>query len=103
MSLQLYVLLFDIVYRQVDKGAIKFVLSGAHVMCPGLTHKDSHMVPLQANQYVAIYAAGFKHAMAIGKTVMSDNDVRDINKGVAVEIYHHMLDGLWHNKTIDTK
>ena len=22
---------------QVDKGAIKFVLSGAHIMCPGLT------------------------------------------------------------------
>ena len=24
-------------HQQVDKGAIKFILSGAHVMCPGLT------------------------------------------------------------------
>lgn len=26
---------------RVDKGAIKFVLSGANIMCPGLTHVDA--------------------------------------------------------------
>lgn len=28
---------------QVDKGAIRFVLGGAHIMCPGLTSKGGKM------------------------------------------------------------
>ena len=28
---------------QVDKGAIKFVLSGANIMCPGLTSPGARM------------------------------------------------------------
>lgn len=28
---------------QVDKGAIKFVLSGANIMCPGLTSPGAKM------------------------------------------------------------
>ena len=28
---------------QVDKGAIKFILSGANIMCPGLTSKGAKM------------------------------------------------------------
>ena len=28
---------------QVDKGAIKFVLKGANIMCPGLTSPGGHM------------------------------------------------------------
>ena len=27
--------------QQVDKGAIRFVLSGANIMCPGLTHPNA--------------------------------------------------------------
>ena len=27
--------------QQVDKGAIRFVLSGANIMCPGLTHANA--------------------------------------------------------------
>lgn len=29
---------------QVDKGAIKFVLSGANIMCPGFTSPGTHVV-----------------------------------------------------------
>jgi len=28
---------------QVDKGAIRFILGGAHIMCPGLTSKGGDM------------------------------------------------------------
>ena len=28
---------FILPHQQVDKGAIKFILSGANIMCPGLT------------------------------------------------------------------
>lgn len=30
---------------QVDRGAIRFVLGGAHVMCPGLTSKGGRVDP----------------------------------------------------------
>lgn len=32
--------------EQVDKGAIKFVLSGANIMCPGLTSPGAVLTPV---------------------------------------------------------
>lgn len=38
---------------QVDKGAIRFILSGANVMCPGLTSPGARMdTPLPADTIV---------------------------------------------------
>lgn len=162
-----------------DKGAIKFVLSGANIMCPGLTsagatmhdevrvrtrvlaHASVHTAGLEPNEAactvhhlfkasgaacchprphahrlrpempcgsrtphapsrapsppppqthshphpnsaqvgegapVAIYAEGKEHAMAVGYTKLSTADIRSVNKGVAVELMHHLNDGLW--------
>ena len=39
-------------------GAIKFVLSGANIMCPGLTHPNAKMTPCPENTVVAIFAEG---------------------------------------------
>lgn len=36
------------------------------------------------NEIVLIMAEGKKHALAIGKTVMSTDDIKSINKDVAV-------------------
>jgi len=39
--------------QQVDRGAIRFVLSGAHIMCPGLTSAGARMTPeLQSGSLV---------------------------------------------------
>jgi malignant T-cell-amplified sequence len=44
---------------QVDKGAIRFVLGGANIMCPGFTSPGGSMpVSLEAGHPVAIYAEG---------------------------------------------
>lgn len=44
---------------QTDKGAIRFVLGGANIMCPGFTSAGGHLPEgLQAGQPVAIYAEG---------------------------------------------
>ena len=38
---------------QVDKGAIRFILSGANIMCPGLTSRGARMdTPIEQNQVV---------------------------------------------------
>ncbi|KAI9290936.1 hypothetical protein K502DRAFT_163550 [Neoconidiobolus thromboides FSU 785] len=81
---------------QVDKGAIKFILSGANIMCPGLTSKGADMpVSLPEESIVAIFAEGKKHPLAIGITKMSTEDIKKINKGNGVDLVHYLNDGLW--------
>ena len=62
---------------RVDRGAIKFVLKGADVMCPGLTSAGGRLgdVELPTETAVAIQAEGKEHAVAIGITKMSTRDM----------------------------
>jgi predicted RNA-binding protein (TIGR00451 family) len=39
----------------VDKGAIRFVLSGANIMCPGLTSPGARMTPCPKGAIVVIF------------------------------------------------
>jgi PUA domain protein len=68
-----YVIVPDMLPKmQVDKGAIKFVLGGANIMCPGLTHPTgSYMDPVEEHTIVAVIAEGKQYAMAVGMTQMS--------------------------------
>ena len=84
---------------QVDKGAIKFVLSGANVMCRGLTSAGGALdTDLPVGASVAVYAEGKEHALAIGALTMSTADIKALNKGIAVEVFHFLGDDLWRAK-----
>lgn len=61
--------------EQVDKGAIRFVLSGANIMCPGLTSPGAFMTKVDKGTVVAIMAEGKNHALAIGQTTLSTDDM----------------------------
>ncbi|CAA3016161.1 malignant T-cell-amplified sequence 1 homolog [Olea europaea subsp. europaea] len=81
---------------QVDRGAIKFVISGANIMCPGLTSPGGALDnEVEAETPVAIMAEGKQHALAIGFTKMSAKDIRNVNKGIGVDNMHYLNDGLW--------
>ena len=80
---------------QVDRGAIRFVLSGANIMAPGLTSAGGCMAEVEEGAVVAITAEGKEHALAIGVTTMSTADIRSQNKGIAVETTHYLKDDLW--------
>lgn len=81
---------------QVDRGAIKFILGGANIMCPGFTSKGGSLpCEMGAELPVAIYAEGKEHAIAVGMTKMSTKDIVSVNKGIAVETVHFLLDGLY--------
>ena len=80
---------------QVDCGAIKFILSGANVMAPGLTSKGGDMEAVDKGAIVGIYAEGKQHSMGIGQTLASTEEIRLANKGVAIELIHYLNDGLW--------
>ncbi|XP_064481401.1 malignant T-cell-amplified sequence 1 homolog [Ornithodoros turicata] len=87
-------------WQQVDKGAIRFVLSGANIMCPGLTSPGAIMTPAPKGTVVAVMAEGKQHPLAVGLTAMSTEDIASINKGIGVENVHYLNDGLWHMKPI---
>ncbi len=61
--------------QQVDKGAIKFVLSGANIMCPGLTSPGGRLTQCDKNQIVVIMAENKQHALAIGQTKLSSAEM----------------------------
>ncbi|ODV77819.1 uncharacterized protein CANTADRAFT_281937 [Suhomyces tanzawaensis NRRL Y-17324] len=84
---------------QVDRGAIKFVLSGANIMCPGLTSAGADLPEenLEEGSIVTIYAEGKETALAVGKLLMSTNDIKSINKGHGIELLHYLGDGLWNH------
>eukprot|EP01089_Gocevia_fonbrunei_P023460 TRINITY_DN991_c0_g1_i2.p1 TRINITY_DN991_c0_g1~~TRINITY_DN991_c0_g1_i2.p1 ORF type:complete len:181 (+),score=37.24 TRINITY_DN991_c0_g1_i2:62-604(+) len=85
---------------QVDRGAIKFVMSGANIMCPGLTSAGGKMDDVPTNTPVAVMAEGKKHALAIGLTKMSSEEIRTNNKGIGVDNIHYLNDGLWKAKLL---
>ena len=57
---------------QVDKGAIKFVLNGADIMCQGLTSPGGQINDVKQDQIILIKAEGKEIPLAIGKMTMDD-------------------------------
>ncbi|XP_075250742.1 malignant T-cell-amplified sequence 2-like [Convolutriloba macropyga] len=83
-------------HQQVDKGAIPFVLSGADVMCPGLTSAGGSLADTKIDDVVAITAEGKQHAMAVGKMILDSEQIRTQNKGHGIRNLNVMCDGLWY-------
>ncbi|GMM37250.1 translation machinery-associated protein 20 [Saccharomycopsis crataegensis] len=84
---------------QVDRGAIKFVLGGANIMCPGLTSKGAQLPEgdeLHKDDVVIVKAEGKENALAVGKLVMDVQDIKNLNKGIGIELIHYLGDGLWN-------
>lgn len=81
---------------QCDKGAIKHILSGSDIMCPGLTSPGGKMTEgLERGTVVSITAEGKKQPMGIGITVLGTDEIRKQNKDVGIELIQHLNDGLW--------
>lgn len=103
---------------RIDRGAIRFVLSGATLMAPGLTSKggrlplDGKLVEgqemeqkvdeeghwsreLLKGEPVVIVAEGKEEACAVGTLVASTSEVKEKGKGPVVEDAHFLGDGLW--------
>jgi len=84
---------------KVDRGAIRFLLAGANMMCPGLTSAGGYLppdeTPLEAGTAVAIFAEGKEHAAGIGITKLSTIEMKQVNKGIGVETITYLGDDLW--------
>lgn len=52
-------------HMQVDKGAIKFILSGANIMCPGLTSPGAKMTKVEAETVVVSFSIVFFKSLIV--------------------------------------
>ena len=55
---------------------------------------------IPAERLVAIHAEGKEHAVGVGITKLSTEDMKKINKGVAVETATYLGDDLWSLQTL---
>jgi len=83
----------------IDRGAIRFVLSGAALMVPGLTSAGGRLPEkedeVQAGEVVAISAEGKEEICLIGQLDMGTEEMKEKKKGVAMSGGHYLGDGLW--------
>ena len=90
---------FILPHVRIDRGAIRFLLAGAHMMCPGLTSAGGWLPSaddaLPAGTPVAFEAEGKEYAVGIGLTKLGTEEMKNINKGVAVESVTYVGDDLW--------
>ena len=99
---------------RIDRGAIRFVLSGATLMAPGLTSTGGRLPSgdeeevgsygveewyggreLEKGEPVVIRAEGKEEACAVGVLSMGTKEVKEKGKGPVVEESHYLGDGLW--------
>ncbi|KAI0163535.1 hypothetical protein LQW54_011242 [Pestalotiopsis sp. IQ-011] len=98
---------------RIDRGAIRFVLSGATLMAPGLTSaggrlpsgkggdpeglddEDRWSRELEKGEPVVVRAEGKTEACAVGFLVEGTKAVKDKGKGPVIEDAHYLGDGLW--------
>ncbi|CEF65090.1 Malignant T-cell-amplified sequence 1 [Strongyloides ratti] len=87
---------FILPHQQVDKGAIKFILNGSNIMCPGLTSPGGKITEgLDKGTITAIMAEGKEHALAIGCMKMSSEEIVKKNNDIGIDTIHYLNDGLW--------
>ncbi|KAF4585372.1 translation machinery-associated protein 20 [Ophiocordyceps camponoti-floridani] len=97
---------------RIDRGAIRFVLSGATLMAPGLTSAGGRLPvgggedgedgdgrwgrELGKGEGVVVMAEGKTEACAVGVLVCGTEEVKAKGKGPVMEDAHFLGDGLWN-------
>jgi len=84
---------------QIDRGAIRFVLSGAALMAPGLTSPGGRLPEkehaIEAGNVVAVKAEGKKEVCLVGVLKQGTEEMKAKGKGVVMDEGHFLGDGLW--------
>ncbi len=76
----------------VDAGAVRFVVNGADIMCPGIVSADSE---IKEGDLVIIKEETHEKPLAIGRALMSGEDMVG-DSGKAIKSLHYVGDKLWN-------
>ena len=78
-------------------GAVKFMCNGANVMRPGIkTHTE-----FDEGQVVCVVEESQHKFLAVGKAMMSSQEMDAVDKGEVVKNIHYISDKFWEvGKTI---
>ncbi len=79
-------------YATVDMGAINFVIKGADIMSPGIV--DAY-TELNKGDIVVVNEESHKKPIAVGKCLISGQEMIDNNKGKAIKNLHYVGDSIW--------
>ncbi|MGI0045827.1 MAG: PUA domain-containing protein [Nitrosotalea sp.] len=77
----------------VDPGAIKFVCNGANVMRPGI----KSYTDFQKDQVICVVEQTHNKFLAIGKSLVSSDEMPNITKGEVVKNLHYISDKYWES------
>jgi len=77
---------------KVDAGAVRFVVSGADVMRPGITEIDD---TIEENDPVIIIEQTHGKALAIGSALYSGIEMKKLEKGKCIKNLHYVGDEIW--------
>lgn len=77
----------------IDKGAVKFISSGADVMRPGITEIDK---ALKKGEIVSIVDSVYKIPVAIGEALFDGQEMASMKSGKVIKNLHHVGDDMWN-------
>lgn len=78
-------------YVKIDMRAIKFVCNGADIMRPGIIN----YAEFDKNKIVCIKEEKHDNFLAIGKSLVDSNEIKNMEKGKIIKNLHYIGDRFW--------
>jgi PUA domain protein len=78
-------------YVMVDMGAVKFMCKGANVMRPGIKKYSE----FKKGDIVCVVEESHHKFLAIGKTLVSSQELESMEKGEVMKNLHYISDKYW--------
>ncbi|MEK6921195.1 MAG: DUF1947 domain-containing protein [Nanoarchaeota archaeon] len=79
----------------VDMGAVKFVVSGADIMRPGIVEMESE---ISTGDFVVVVDVNNKKPLAVGIALFGSAEMQDMKTGKVVKNIHYVGDDVWKSK-----
>lgn len=77
----------------VDMGAVRFLSNGADVMAPGIVDADTQ---IEVGGPVWVRDVNNKKPLAVGKALISGQEMVQGSSGKAIKTLHYISDALWN-------
>lgn len=78
-------------YVMVDMGAVKFMCKGANVMRPGIKKFSE----FEKDSIVCVIEESHHKFLAVGKTLVSSEEMENMEKGEVIKNIHYISDKFW--------